>query len=553
MGSAQYTAGRRNARRRALGVGRVRGSLAALAACCVQAAAFSWGLPFPCDASPDALWPLRSMLSVERWPSGELSPDKYPEAFHLLAGGFEHAAALLLLDAEERAQIRELRERLEELLRARRADPEFDVQRELNERGAALVPALSRLVAAGRAATLLLSFLLGFAAAEVANACAGPRFGWIAALSLGLMPATVHYGATLNVDVPALAWCAAAWALAVKAARGAAALPFLACGAAMGLAAATKDPAVAVLPGVLCFALRRLRGDPMPRLRRLPWIAAGAAAGYALTSGLLSFPTWREHVRFILGAGSQPYREFPLTAGGVLGLLKSAGDRFLAAGGLVGGAGVVLLLVTAGTTWRLRALRLLLPAASYALLFLVPAGYVYPRFTLPLCLCGAVALAWALAHVPGGGMARRQRAWLGGLVALGSAGEASGVIDAKWSDVRPPSVEALAGVRAPGDVVWVCAEPAFFSPFPPIDPPVRHLSLHEVGRAMKQAQERPSFLWLAVDPHLPIAGPAALEATATRLGLKLLHRFETSARPPLARDRNGLLLPTVALFGARAK
>ncbi len=489
------------------------------------------------------------MLSVEQWPTGELPWDKYPEAWHLVAGSFEHAAARLLLTADERRAIDQLRDELLAAQRASAKDPPFDPTRLLLEKSAGLERALDRLVAAGRIATLLFAFLLCLAASELASAWSSPRFGWIAGLSIGLAPATAHYAATLNTDVPALAWLALAWALAANGAHGRRRATFLACGAAMGLAAATKDPIAAALPGVLWSALARRRDDAIPRGVRLAAIAAGAATTYVATSGLLNGwgATWRDHVAQLFGAGSEPFREFPTTLAGALGLLRATGDRLLAAGGLVGTGGLLLLLVTVALRRRWRALALLLPALCYVALFLLPIGYVYPRFTLPLCLSGAVAMAWSLAHLAGPG-GRARRVWIGGLVALWSLGEASGVVWAKRSDARPKALAALTARRAPPDEVWVCAEPWFHAIFPPIAPPRRFLTLREVALALKRGEARPRFLWLAVDRREPFGAQEGLEKIAQQIGMRLVGRFETETSSPLVADRNGLLLPTVALF-----
>jgi hypothetical protein len=547
-----HDTGPSSARKRARRFGRRLGLAAALLACGMQAATLQWGRASLFDPSPDAPWPLRSMLSVARWPGGPLPPDKYPEAWHLLAGSAERIAAAVVLDADERASVERLSDHLSQALAAHAGDATFDPTRALLDAAVGMEPVLWRLVLAGRIAALLMSFLLSLAATEVAMAIASPRFGWIAGAAIGLMPAVVHYGAALNTDVPALAWCALAWALAVDAAHGARTVPFALCGAAMGLAAATKDQAVATLPGILWFALRRLRDDAVPRLRRLLAIAAGAAASYALTSGLLQ-GTWREHVEFVLGRGSQPYREFPFTTSGVLALLKATGDRFLVAGGLVGAVGIVLLVVTAAMRGRGRALAVLLPAIGCVAFFLVPAGYVYPRFTLPLCLCGAIAMAWALSHSAGAAGERRRRVWIGGLVALWSLGEASGLVEAKWSDPRPPSVAALAARRTPADEVWICAQPWFFAPFPAIEPPRRFLTLQEVAVALKRGDVPPRFLWLAVERHAALAGKDALEQMGATIGMKLVERFESDSRAALATEPDGLMLPVIALFEAKSR
>jgi hypothetical protein len=553
MRSAHDT-GEGGARKRARRVGRRRGLVAAALVVAVQACTLGWALPSFCDPSPDAPWPLRSLLSVERWPAGELPRDKYPEGWYLVAGSFQHVAARLFLSADERAAIVRLRDELVAAQREHLGDPAFDPTRLALERSAGLEPALGRLVLAGRIATLLTSLLLGLAASEIACHVAGPRFGWIAAAAIGLMPATVHYAATLNTDVPALAWCALAWALAVNGARVPAAAAsrrawalFLGSGAAMGLCAATKDPLVGALPGVALLALARREGT-LPRLPRIVALALGSAATFALTSGVLRWSTaWAQHVELVLGDASKTYRVFPATLRGALALLKETGDRALVAGGFVGAAGILLLLVTCALRRRWRPLALLAPAATYVALFLLPIGYVYPRFTLPILLCGAIALAWSLAHLAGA-PGRRRRVWLGGIVALWGLGEASGVIDAKWSDPRPRAGEELARRRAPGDEVWICAEPLFYVAAPPIAPPRRILSLREAAAAIKRGEARPRFLWLAVGPREPFGEPDGLGQAAERLGMELVGRFASESTAPLVSDPDGLLLPVVGLF-----
>src|SRR5439155_22307 len=80
-----------------------------------------WATPAAYDLAPDALIPLRSLLAVERWFDQGPPADKYPEAFHLLAGVAERIELERLAPAEK-DQVQRLQARLEE--RAQAATPE---------------------------------------------------------------------------------------------------------------------------------------------------------------------------------------------------------------------------------------------------------------------------------------------------------------------------------------------------------------------------------------------------------------------------------------------
>ncbi len=534
------------ARKHAWSAGRRRVWLALIVATVAPWLGWGWGNPSLVDPSPDAPWPLRSLLAAEAWPIGELPPDKYPEGWHLVLGAAEQIARATWLSDAEEAQLAQLRERVSAAVTQHRGDSTFDPSIVLFREGAGFEAGAWKLVQAGRIAALLMVLLLAAATAELAMAAAGPRFGWIGALAIALQPAVVHYGVTLNTDVPALAWSALAWALLVAGRVPPGFARVVLSGAALGLAAATKDQYAAMAPGIAWFAWRSGRGCVASRTARFGALALGGALAYLAFSGILVPSQWRAHVAHLFGAGSQPFRIHDLSPSGLLGLLDDTFERLLAAAGVAGVAGGGLLLVEAAVRRRPRALCWLAPGLTYLIGFLAPAGYVYPRFTLPLGLCGAVALVWAIAHARG--VRSRQRVGIAVLALAFLAAEASQVVTSKWSDPRPASVADLAQRRAPGDEVWVCSEPWLYAPFPPIAPPLQVRDLREMGAAVRDGAAPPRWLWFATEQRSAMAQPDAIAAIEKRLHLRVVARYEPQPSGRLAQDVAGLLLPIVVLF-----
>ncbi|MSR46393.1 MAG: hypothetical protein EXS13_04925 [Planctomycetes bacterium] len=537
------------AAKRAWRAGRLRvGFVAALIAIVLPSLLWSWGAASPFDPSPDAPWPIRSLLSTEAWPSDPLPWDKYPEGWHLIAGGAEQLARAFWLTEAEAAHVDAVRVQLQELVAAHSGDATFDPSVAFVTLAAGHESAHWKLVIAGRCATLALLVVLLLAAGELAMAAAGPRFGWVGALAVGLQPAIVHYGTTLNTDVPALSFCALAWALLVFERRAPNAWRVALAGAALGLAAATKDQYAAMAPGVALFALRRGAGRAEGRLARAGWLVLGGAIAYIATSGVLHGATWRDHVKHLFGAGSEQFRVHDLSPSGVLGLLDDSGEALLTAAGVIGTAGAVLLCLFALLRRRWRALAWLLPAATYTAGFLAPAGYVYPRFTLPLALCAAIGLAWGMAHAQGA--RTRQRVVIAALALVFAASEASQVVFARQGDPRPASVAALAARRAPGELTWVASYPWLFAPFPPIDGPIRCGTMNEFVAAVRAGEPCARWLWFAAERNSDIAQPDWIAGLEKKLKLKMkaVATFDSAPLGRLANDPAGLLLPRVVLF-----
>lgn len=538
---------------RARRAGLLRALAATIAVLVLQAAALDWGQPAPYDLSPDSLWPMASRGVVHAWPFGPRPADKYPEGGHLVAGLFEEAAARALLDERGAATIAEI----EVELRARQTAPGFQPARALLDAGSDATDLLTPITRAGRIATLLQSGVLALAAAAAAGALIGPRLAWSAALFTGLLPGVVHYGATLNVDVPALAWAAASFALVLVARRRGGGWRLLLAGAAAGLSVATKDPLAAFVAGVVVLLL--VSAPPgTTRVGALLRFGGAAAAVYALTSGLLVPSVWRAHLAFAFGEGSQPYRQFDLSPAGLVRLGGATADALLAAGSLVGIGGLMALPVVALVRRRSRSLRkatllVLVPAIAWFLLFLVPIGYVYPRFTLPLGFVGAVALTLAVARTPGWPKKNLRMVAVVAL-ALVTGSDALGVVRVKRNDPRSSCVAELARRRASGDEVWIVPDPWFLAPAPPIAAPRRFVALTELKGALRASDAKPRWLWVALPSNSTLAQRDesgsfhALELGAAELGYRVAATFPPPSDVPLVSAHDGLILPLAALL-----
>ena len=285
---------------------------------------------------------------------------------------------------------------------------------------------------AGRALTLLLALgtvrLAYLVARDVAARGArqssapttrpaeGRRAGVIAAFAwLAVLPQT-YYAKTMNLEGPYLFWAALAiWAFVRLRAEPRARFSWLFFGAATA-AVLTKDQAFGlfVLPMFLLLG-DALRGrwqaaGPRPALRLLggPMLGAAlvAAASYRLAGGgeLL-----RRHLEALLGVPGT----YAFTAPG----LTSASDRALLAlhhvawsfGGplaIVVAAGLVLALLSRRAAGAARAAHgcsepavLLLFPLSYFLFALLPLGYNYDRFLLPVCWVFAVVAGSAISNL----------------------------------------------------------------------------------------------------------------------------------------------------------
>jgi len=225
------------------------------------------------------------------------------------------------------------------------------------------------------------------------------RFAVIA--TLAILPLT-YYAKTANLDVPYLFWVTASWLFYFRAVRTGSitsACMFAATGAA---AIATKDQAYGfyVLPAAhLAFNAFRHpdRASSATFSRRVFY----AMAGVFVVSLLLLFNVpfnlagVVEHLRLIVGPGSQPFRMYPASVRGCIELVR---DSLWQIGSAMSwpmfGFGICgLVAAIRGKSVTVR--RLIMFAASYYLTFIAIVMYHYDRFFIGICLVLAMAAgAW---------------------------------------------------------------------------------------------------------------------------------------------------------------
>jgi hypothetical protein len=220
----------------------------------------------------------------------------------------------------------------------------------------------------------------------------GRRHGWIVALCAGLFLPFVFYAKTANLEAPYLFWTALALVFMVEAGSTGRLRSWIGAGASAALAVATKDHAYGlfVLP-FLALAWTHVRAR-RPVGRVLSGVAAGIVA-FALAHNVVFNPRGFEgHVAMVTGPASQPFRMFDYSAAGQLGLVVMSAQALF---WMVGAAGVIALAcgaVAMSSRAATLPLWLLLAPLSCYLTFLVPVGYVYDRFLLPVTLaCSPIA------------------------------------------------------------------------------------------------------------------------------------------------------------------
>jgi hypothetical protein len=362
------------------------------------ALSFSWldhGDPGFLDRCIDAHHPLHTLAAADR--AHDHFADKgltYPPLV-LRTIGAAQRAWLSLQDVDAERLIDDMNER-RTAIAAQRVDPV------LRDELALQVRALIVIGRAVSAAFAVLCVVFVFALASLLlDRTAGAIAAWLATLDVNLFV----YAHTGNVDVPYVALALAALALAAFAVRTRRRWPIPVAGVAAGFALAAKDQAYGLF--ALSFPTY-LVAHGRASGRAAPW-GAGllavllAVATYVLVPGFPPRLDWvADHFAYVMGPGSEPFRMANRDLAGLLAislltlqlLLLGAGVPFVAAAAL-------------GAAWcawrrRLAAVLLAAPVVSYWLTFLFVAGYVYPRFTLPLGLVlgifAAAPLAMLLQH-----------------------------------------------------------------------------------------------------------------------------------------------------------
>lgn len=347
-----------------------------------------WGLPNgPYDWSNDSVAPLEPLAYAKRMLHREPWTSKYPPLhFTVLAAAYAPYLGYLKLTGGLG--------RPAEAYPWGFADP---------ERSLMVLTLIARLV------SVLMGVGLVVATYATVRRLAGARAGLIAGALVATSLPIVHYAHNANVDVPHLFWTALAlWsfvALLQTWARRHAVLLGLFTAAAVG----TKDSIYALFVGVALVLL----GVHARRLRRTAgvgaWLTAPATRHLAL--GLVAFLlglvvvfnvplNWRgvgehvqRHLRQSVG-GSQVIEAAPSRPAGELALLGSYVTFLYEAN-----AAPVFALLVLGLGWALvrarpLALMVLVPTATYYLLFLRVHGTHHLRYVLPVYLL----LTWPAAH-----------------------------------------------------------------------------------------------------------------------------------------------------------
>lgn len=258
-----------------------------------------------------------------------------------------------------------------------------------------------------------------------------PAPRWLAVLcAAGVLP-FVYYGKTANLEVPYAFWLLASFVLLLDAHRHGRLRDFVGFGIASALAVTTKDQAYGfyLLPGLyLVWVTRNMR-----------FVVLGAFA--ALLTFLLVYNVplnsagLSSHVSELLGPASANYRMFPFSPAGQLPLAAATAACLLFGAGVAGSA-----LIVAGLSGRDAPVStpIVLGVASYYLTFIVPAGYVYDRFLMPVLLLAAPVAAcgaWRLATRWSGAAAGRLLATVLVLATLWRAGSVDLVMlrDARYA------------------------------------------------------------------------------------------------------------------------
>ena len=256
----------------------------------------------------------------------------------------------------------------------------------------------------------------------------GRREGLWAAGFMALTTPFVYYAKTANVDVPYLFWFALSLVWYLRVLQSGTRREYLWFAVFATCAVCTKDQAYGLyllmpVPIVVeIWLANRRRGDSRALLHALTdrriWIAAiTSAVLFAAIHNIVFNPGgFRQHLAFITGSGSVPFRVFEPTFAGRLQLLQltldlteqSLGWPFTIA--ILCGVAIAL----ARPATRRVSIWLLVPLVSYYLTFIDVIVYNYDRFMLPVCLVlalfGGVAMEALAAH-------RDWRSWRVGLAA----------------------------------------------------------------------------------------------------------------------------------------
>jgi len=248
----------------------------------------------------------------------------------------------------------------------------------------------------GRSVSLAAGAGTVLAAALVASHVFGRRAGLLAAAIFALAIPFPYYAKTANLDVAYLFWFAVSLVFYFRVLERIQVRDAVAFAAFATLAVCTKDQAYALYPLMMvAIAFRAWE------TRRLAPILAGVATAVVIFASchnlVFNWSGFVEHVRFIVGPGSENYRVFTPTLAGRLELLRLTASLIKDSWGwpltLICVAGVVhpLFVRRCLPAWLLVA-----PAISYYFAFINVVLYNYDRFVLPMTLILAMFGGYAM-------------------------------------------------------------------------------------------------------------------------------------------------------------
>lgn len=250
----------------------------------------------------------------------------------------------------------------------------------------------------------VVSLLMGAGIAVLAFLCGSRLYGrWAGALAAVLfmgMPSLAFHTRLATLDVPYMFWWALSLLFALRALESGRQRDLLLFALAAALAVTTKDQAYGLyLLAWPCLLLLWRARRPLTRADVLLPVGLGAlvfALVHRLPGNSAGFVA---HVELMLGPASVPFRMFPRSAAGELGLAIETVRQVATTLGwpafVLGVAGLVWVGRRRGGSSGERFL--LASGASYYLTFLCVLLYSYDRFVLPLSLLLALFGAGALA------------------------------------------------------------------------------------------------------------------------------------------------------------
>jgi Dolichyl-phosphate-mannose-protein mannosyltransferase len=264
---------------------------------------------------------------------------------------------------------------------------------------------LERSVSVAAAAGTVLAMAL------VASRVFGRRAGLFAAAIFALALPFPYYAKTANLDVPYLFWFAVSLVFYFRFLESPGVREAMAFATFATLAICTKDQAYALYP-LMAVAIA-FRAWQARCFRALAAGVGTAAVVFAACHNLLfNWDGFVEHVRFIIGPGSENYQVFPPTLAGRFDLARLTAALIKDSWGwpvtIVCAAGVAHALLIRRC---LPALALAAPVVSYYFGFVNVILYDYDRFVLPITLVLAMFGGYAVdRYLAPGARARSWRA-----------------------------------------------------------------------------------------------------------------------------------------------